>query len=109
MADAVDDYIANFEAPMRGRLEAVRTLVHRLVPEATEKIAYQMPAFVYHGKNLIYVGGFKDHLGIFPGVVDNQFAAYQTGKGTLQFKNDKALPLDVIEQVIEVKQTIIDQ
>ncbi|GEK28252.1 hypothetical protein LSI01_05630 [Furfurilactobacillus siliginis] len=107
MADVVTTYIESFDEPVRSRLEAVRALVHQLVPDVTEKIGYQMPAFVDQGRNLIYIGGFKDHLGVFPGVVDDQFAEYRTGKGTLQFKNNVPLPMDVIAQVVKAKHSAL--
>jgi len=47
------------------RLEEIRMAVKRVVPEAKERISYNMPSFWFHG-NLIYYGAFKNHIGFYP-------------------------------------------
>jgi uncharacterized protein YdhG (YjbR/CyaY superfamily) len=46
-------------------LEGLRATVKKVVPEAKEKIGYQMPAFTNHG-TLVYLAALKNHIGFYP-------------------------------------------
>lgn len=63
--EPVDNYIGKAPAGVRERLEAVRRVIHESVPEAEEKISYQMPTFFLHG-NLVHFAAFKKHIGFYP-------------------------------------------
>ncbi|WP_241999299.1 hypothetical protein [Kribbella sp. VKM Ac-2569] len=41
--ETVDEYIASFPAEVREVLDEVRRTIHAAVPDAGEKISYQMP------------------------------------------------------------------
>jgi uncharacterized protein YdhG (YjbR/CyaY superfamily) len=58
----IDEYIQDFPAEIQTVLEELRATVKKVVPEAKEKIGYQMPAFTYHGP-LVYFAAFKNHIG----------------------------------------------
>ncbi|MCT2558131.1 YdeI/OmpD-associated family protein [Tsuneonella sp. YG55] len=57
----VDAYIANAAPFARPILSHLRTLVHRLVPDAGETIKWGMPCFTYREKNLAGMAAFKAH------------------------------------------------
>ena len=62
---AVDAYIAACEPKVRNILRKVRPTIRKTAPGAMEIISYRMPAFVLDG-HLVYVGTFRQHLGLFP-------------------------------------------
>jgi uncharacterized protein YdhG (YjbR/CyaY superfamily) len=100
----IDEYIANFPAHIQEKLEEIRAVIRKAVPEAEEKISYQMPAFAYKGI-LVYFAGYTNHIGFYPtstGVemFKNELAGYKCSKGTIQFPIDKPLPSDLITKIV---------
>lgn len=101
----LDQYFAQFPEPVRERLQAIRTVVKEVAPEATEAISYRMAAFKLYGYVLIYFAGYDSYIGLYPApVADPDFpgdlSGYASGKGTVQFPNAQPLPLDVIRQIV---------
>ncbi len=67
----------------------VRMAIRQALPDATEKISWQMPTF-WQGRNLIHFAAQKNHLGIYPGAATMKHFAprlteYKTCKGSVQF------------------------
>jgi uncharacterized protein YdhG (YjbR/CyaY superfamily) len=109
MADSkittIDDYIAQFPSPVQTRLQAVRTLVHEVEPDAQETISYQMAAFRLHGYMLIYFAGYDDCIGMYPAPIadpafEGDLSTYASGKATVRFPHDQPLPLDLIRRIV---------
>jgi uncharacterized protein YdhG (YjbR/CyaY superfamily) len=102
-----DEYIARFSGDVKKKLQAIRKLVSKLVPEATERISYGMPSFTLNG-NLVYYAAFKDHIGFFPtasGVAafEDKLAKYNHSKGTIQFPFDEPLPTALITKIVKFR------
>lgn len=103
----VEAYLADFPPEVRERLEALRALIRRVAPEATEKMAYGMPAYHFHGP-LVYFGAHARHTGFYPTASGMVFweglgQLYKTSKGAVQFPHDRPLPLDLIEKVVRFR------
>lgn len=86
---SIDDYIANQPADRRALLASVHLRIRQALPDAVEKIAWQMPT-LWRGHNLIHFAAYKNHLGIYPGAEAMQhfaprLAGYKTSKGAIQF------------------------
>jgi uncharacterized protein YdhG (YjbR/CyaY superfamily) len=103
---AVDAYIAAQPPPVQERLETLRALIHAAHPEITEKISYQMPTFYLRG-NLVHVAAFARHIGLYPlpqGVAGFQERLKEGGfpfsKGAIQLPHDRALPLDLVRDIV---------
>ena len=69
--------------------------------------SYQMPALFQHGA-VVYYGAFKQHLGLYPPVVDEpalreRVARYAGPKGNLQFRYAEPLPLVLIADVVRAR------
>jgi uncharacterized protein YdhG (YjbR/CyaY superfamily) len=58
----VDSYIAARPAEVRAKLTAIRTTVHRHVPDVGERISYGMPAFTLGDRPVLFVAAWKHHL-----------------------------------------------
>ena len=101
----VDEYIASCPEETRGRLQEIRAAVRAAVPDAKEKISYQIAAFELNGKGLLSFAGWKNHVSIYPippgsDSFNKEIAPYVDGKGTLKFPLDKPLPMKLIGKVI---------
>jgi len=103
-SSAVDAYIAAFPAATRERLQAIRRTIQAAAPEATEKMAYGIPTFVWNG-NLVHFAGYPRHVGFYPGATgvaafERELAPYRHAKGSIQFPLDGPLPLGLVERVV---------
>ena len=102
-AETIDQYIAMQAVEVQPILRKIRDVIRAAAPEATEKIAWQMPTF-WQGENLIHFAAFKKHIGIFPGgeapvVFADKLTGYKTAKGTIQFQLNKPIPYDLIDEI----------
>ena len=100
----VDDYIGSFPPETQEVLQEMRRTIHRVVPDAGEKISYQIPAVTAQGRVIVYFAGWKHHVSLYP-VPDGDedferlVAPYRASKGTLKFLLKEAVPYGVIETV----------
>jgi uncharacterized protein YdhG (YjbR/CyaY superfamily) len=72
-------------------------------PDAAESLSYGVIALKYE-KVFIYLGGFKNHISIFPPLTENKSLInktkqYRNKKGNLIFKLDEQIPYDLIIEV----------
>ncbi len=107
-AKNVGQYIDSFTEPVKERLLTFRKLIRELAPEAEESISYGMPAYKLFGKPLVYFAGYTRHTGFYATpsgheAFASELAAYQHGKGSVQFPNSLPLPLDLIRRIIEFR------
>ena len=86
-------------------LNKVRAAIKEKAPDATEHIAYQMPAYKTYGKPIVYFGSFKNHNGFYSTPTGHaefsvELANYKQGKGTVQFPLDSPIPLELIGRIV---------
>jgi len=106
--NSIDEYIASFPKDIQKIMTQLRTTIKAAVPEAGEKISYQMPTFTLNDKYLVYFAGYKNHIGFYGAPRGNaefkeDLSAYEAGKGTLQFPFDKPMPLDLITKIVKFR------
>ena len=103
----VDTYIAGFPPDIRVILQTVRKIIREEVPEAEEKISYQMPT--YHlVENLVHFAAFKKHLGFYPtpsgiAAFEDELKDYKHAKGSVQFPFDRTIPYDLIRRIVRFR------
>ena len=104
----IDEYIAAFPRETQNIMKELRTAIKAAVPEAEERIAYQMPAFALHG-NLVLFAAWKNHIGFY-GTSDaiqealkNELSMYANEKGSLKFPFNKPLPLELIKKIVKLR------
>jgi uncharacterized protein YdhG (YjbR/CyaY superfamily) len=113
VAGSIDEYIADFPAETQAFLEELRSLVHEVAPGVTERISYAIPTFDLNGRYLVYIAGFKKHVGMYPvGALperlSEEVALYQTGKGTLQFPLGQPLPTELIRRFVQARVAAVE-
>ena len=104
---SIDEYIAACPPESQAYLRQIRKLIRALVPDANERISYQMAAFERNGRNLIHFAGWKKHVPLYPvpagsEAFERQIAKYAGGKGTVKFPLDEPLPIKLIERVVKL-------
>jgi len=105
--ESVDQYFSWFSGEILVRLQRIREVLKREIPEAKEVISYSMPAFKTT-EVLIYYAVAKNHIGLYPtgsGVSEfkKELEPYQTSKGAIQFPHDQPLPLDLIADIAKFR------
>ena len=105
---SIDQYITEAPAEVKQILINIRSLIAEKAPEAVSCIAYNMPAFKYHKKPLVYFAAFKNHIGFYALPSGNvafqkELTKYKTGKGSIQFPLDQEIPYDLIGQIVEFR------
>jgi uncharacterized protein YdhG (YjbR/CyaY superfamily) len=108
----IDEYISDFPKEVQVLLKKMRETIKEVAPDATEAISYGIPTFKLNG-NLVHFGGFKKHIGFFPGseaveVFEKDLTKYVTTKGTIQFQLDEPIPYDLVTKITKyrVKQNL---
>jgi uncharacterized protein YdhG (YjbR/CyaY superfamily) len=101
----VDEYIQSFPTDVQNLLKKIRETIKTHAPNATESIAYGMPAYKLNGKPLVYFAGFKKHIGFYATPTghdefEKELSVYKQGKGSVQFPLDKPIPYDLIKKMV---------
>jgi uncharacterized protein YdhG (YjbR/CyaY superfamily) len=109
MPSTVDEYLAELPEGPRVALEKLRQTIKAAAPEATETIAYNMPAFRLQGRFLVSYAAYKNHCSLYPwsqAMIDElgeQLAPYVSGKGTLRFRAEQPIPAALVKRIIEIR------
>lgn len=108
-ADEIDEYLSGVDEPKRTTLQALRSTILEVVPEAEQGISYRVPAFRVQGRVVAGFAAFKDHLSYLPfsGSVLEQLTEelqdYTGTKSALHFAVDRPLPKALVEQLIAAR------
>ena len=100
----IDEYINTFSEEIQKKLIELRDIIREEIPEAQEKISWQMPTFYYLG-NVVHFAGQKRHVGLHPGpnaivAYKDELEGYKFSKGTIQFSYDKEIPQELIKKIV---------
>lgn len=107
---SVDEYLAGLTSDRRAGVEELRRTIKAAAPEATETIAYSMPAMRSHGGQfLVSYAAYKKHYSLFPAsdaVIQaggEELKPYLAGKGTIQFPSGKPIPTQLVTKIVKVR------
>jgi uncharacterized protein YdhG (YjbR/CyaY superfamily) len=88
----------------------LRETISAAAPEATETIAYNMPAFRSHGGQfLVSFAAYKAHYSLFPAsgavveALGEELTPYLAGKGTIRFPAKEPLPLTTVSKIVKIR------
>ena len=102
--------MADLAPDRREALEAMRQTINAAAPEATEGIAYQMPALRSHGGQfLVSYAAYKAHYSLFPASgevvrrLGDAITPYLAGQGTIRFPANRPIPLDLVTKIVEIR------
>jgi len=107
--ESVDAYMASLPEDRRGPMEELRRTIRAAAPDATEVIAYNMPALRLEGRFLVSYEAFKRHYSLFPWTdamleeLGEALRPYAVGKGTIRFPADEPIPVDLVTRIVEIR------
>jgi uncharacterized protein YdhG (YjbR/CyaY superfamily) len=99
----VTEYINAAPKETQKKLREMRTILKKVVPNATEAVKWGYP--VFEEKRILFAyAAFKTHLNFMPTrstlkQFEKELAKYTTGKDTIQFPYDKPLPKTLIRKI----------
>lgn len=103
---SVEEYLASFPDEVRAVLEEIRRRVLVVVPDAGERISYDIAGMTLGDKVFLHFAGWKKHVSIYPvpdaaGDPDlaEALTPYAGPRGTLKFPLARPVPYDLVERV----------
>jgi uncharacterized protein YdhG (YjbR/CyaY superfamily)/AcrR family transcriptional regulator len=98
-------YVRKCSEPARARLRHLCRLIRAQAPDAAERLSYGLPTW-YQGENLIHLGAFRHHIGVYPGrealeAFAQELSAFKTTKGSIRIPHDVPLPTDLIGRIAQ--------
>jgi uncharacterized protein YdhG (YjbR/CyaY superfamily) len=110
MSREVDAYLATLPDEPRACLAALRGLIARHLPDATECISYAMPGFRHpSGRMVAGYAAFSRHLGLYPhsGTVVPRLAGacdgFRTSKSGILFTPAHPLPEALVLRILDLR------
>jgi uncharacterized protein YdhG (YjbR/CyaY superfamily) len=105
MSPEVEVYIHSFEESIRKRLLEVYQILASELPQVPCVMNYGIPTFKME-KNIIHFGGFKKHIGIYPGpkvivALEADLSGYTCSKGAIQLPLDQRLPITLLRKIVK--------
>lgn len=101
----VDEYVSSFSSDVQTILQQVRQTILTVAPTAEESIGYQIIKASIDGDALIFVGAWKQHIGLYPipalnDDLEAEVTPYRAAKNTVQFRYSDHIPYDLIERLV---------
>jgi uncharacterized protein YdhG (YjbR/CyaY superfamily) len=105
--ETIDEYLAALSEDKRAALERLRKIIQAAVPRAVECISYQLPAFRFDGKVIMWFGAASNHCALYPGALvedyKDELKDYETSKGTIRFQPDHPLPATLVRKLVKAR------
>jgi uncharacterized protein YdhG (YjbR/CyaY superfamily) len=113
MTNPIDIYLQQFQGLKFKKLQEMRAILQKALPEAEECISYGMPAYRM-SKVLVYFAGNKEHVGFYPtssGIrkFEQELGDWKYSKGAIQFPYEKKLPKDLIMRIARMRREEVEQ
>ena len=106
----VDEFFASLPDDRHEAMTVLRDTINAAAPEATETIAYAMPALRSHGGQfLVSYDAYKKHYSLFPAservieALGDELTPFLSGSGTIRFPADKPIPVSIVRRIVEVR------
>lgn len=105
---SIEEYFSWFSPEIQSKLQEIRSILKKALPEAKEVISYHMPAFKT-SEVLVYYAAMKNHLGFYPtnsGVSEfkEELKDFVSSKGAIQIPYDTPLPEKLIRDIAIFRQ-----
>jgi uncharacterized protein YdhG (YjbR/CyaY superfamily) len=106
-----DEYVAGIDVERRPHVEALRALVKKTVPRATEGLAWGMIGYAYERRPFAAIAAHKSYLSLYLMDVHTQpalrkkhekaLSKLKMGKSCINFSSIDELPLDTIAAILK--------
>lgn len=110
----VETYIADFSGESRVRIYQLRSIILSLIPNATERISYNIPAYFVGKTMVVYFAGYENHVSLYPlhlisAEKQSLFKAYASGKATFKIPHKQPFPVELVEQFVKLRVELIER
>lgn len=107
-AMTVDGYIKTFPKDVQARLRKMCATIKKAAPGVVESISYMMIGYKLDGRPLVYLGGFKNHVGFFAmpsarASFKKELAKYECAKSAVQFQHDELIPYGLVARMVKFR------
>jgi uncharacterized protein YdhG (YjbR/CyaY superfamily) len=101
----VAEYTATLPAEVQDRLAQLRETIYEIIPNATEKIRYGMPAVMLGGTYVVHYAAWKHHIGLYPVPpmpedLEPDVAPYRSTKDTVRLLHKEPMPTDLVKRLL---------
>jgi uncharacterized protein YdhG (YjbR/CyaY superfamily) len=105
---SINEYISTLPENAQKAMGEIIATIKAKVPNAEERISYNMPAFKVNGEYFIHFSAWKNHIGMYPIPAGNeafqkQIEPYRSAKSSLNFPLNKPMPIKLIEKFIKFR------
>ena len=106
---SVDEYLAAQPEAAQATLRRVRAAIRKALPDAEERISYQIPAYKLHGGTVLYFAGWKEHFSLYPAsaalvaAFGDELAPFVVSKGTIRFPLSRPVPVTLVERIAKFR------
>lgn len=102
---SVEAYIEACPPAVRPLLEEVRAAILSVVPDAGERISYQIPAVTMGGQVLVYYAAWKRHIGVYPipafdGALEAEIGPLRSGRDSIHLPLTAPIPRDLVRRLV---------
>jgi uncharacterized protein YdhG (YjbR/CyaY superfamily) len=106
----VEAYLAAVPDVPRATLEKMRKTIRSVSPGLEEVISYQIPAFKYKGRPIVWFAAWKNHCSFYPviGGFEDELKKYEISKGTIRYPLDKPLPSGLVKKMVKAWMKQVD-
>lgn len=104
----VDEYLKQIPAKERAVLKKIRKTILEAVPDAQEKISYQMPGYMYHG-HLVFFAMQKNYCSLYAlgrtvlKQFEKELKSFEVKGLTIHFTAEHPLPLALIKRMVKAR------
>ena len=95
-------YIASQPEAAQPYLRQLRAVIRELAPKAEERISYGIVGYFYPTR-MIYFGGGRKHVALYPAGDATGLEKYLYGRSTLRFPLDEPLPIGKIKALVKAR------
>ena len=101
---AFEDYIAAAPSAVQLRLLDILTFIGEKFPDAEQRIYHGIPAFFKGKRDIICIGAYRDHFGIYVGCslteyLKRKYPECRYTKSAVQFPYTQPLPADILTDI----------
>jgi uncharacterized protein YdhG (YjbR/CyaY superfamily) len=105
---SINEYVSTLPENAQKAMEEIIVSIKSSVPDAEERISYNMPAFKVNGEYFIHFSAWKNHIGMYPIPAGNeafhkQIEPYRSAKSSLNFPLDKPMPIKLIGKFVKLR------
>lgn len=115
MVKNINEYLNNLTEDQKSNLLKLHKFISSTIPEATERLSSNVPAFYYKSKYLVSISATEKHLNLLVmqgniiNLLSRELKEYNIGKRIIRFSHNQQLPFDLIKKIILLRKEQIDK